>query len=46
MTVKENLEFYGRFKGLENIEQYIDETLEKFNLAPKRGTLAANLSGG
>jgi ABC-type multidrug transport system ATPase subunit len=46
MTVTENLEFYGRFKGMERIEVYIDEALEKFNLVAKKNTLAANLSGG
>ena len=46
MTVQENLEFYGRFKGMEGIEAIIEETLEKFNLGSKKNTLAANLSGG
>ena len=46
MTVKENLEFFCRFKGMQRIDLYIDETLEKFNLSSKSGTLAKNLSGG
>ena len=29
-----------------DLQQIIDETLEKFNLTAKKNTLAANLSGG
>ena len=46
MTVAENMEFFYRFKGIDDYQEQIRETLEQYNLYSKRDTLAMKLSGG
>ena len=46
MTVEENLQFFCRFKGVENAQEIVDDILETYNLEPKRDIQAMKLSGG
>ena len=46
MTVRENLQFFCRFKGIDNEEALVNEVLESYNLMSNEKTLAKNLSGG
>ena len=46
MTVRENLQFFCRFKGIDNEEALVNEVLDSYNLMGNEKTLAKNLSGG
>ena len=48
LTVRENLTFFSRFKGVEsdNVEIMIDDILHDYNLKANENTFAMNLSGG
>ena len=46
LTVRENLIFFCRFKGVENEDEVVDEVLESYNLKANEATLAKHLSGG
>ena len=46
MTVFENINFFCRFKDVQDADDKISQNLKLFNLTEKKNTLAANLSGG
>jgi ATP-binding cassette subfamily A (ABC1) protein 3 len=46
MTVKENLQFFAKFKGIADEDHHVQKNLRLFNLESKADTLANNLSGG
>jgi ATP-binding cassette subfamily A (ABC1) protein 3 len=46
MSVQENLEFFGRFKNVENLDEQIVLLLEQFNLTRKAHEKSEELSGG
>lgn len=46
LTVRENLSFISRLFSIQNREETIDQTLEKFALTTRQNQLAGYLSGG
>lgn len=46
MTVRENLIFYCKLKSVDNMDQVIDQTLNKFNLTDRQDAFANDISGG
>ncbi|MFH1287785.1 MAG: ABC transporter ATP-binding protein [bacterium] len=46
LTAEENLSFYGKLYGVENLKDRVDELLEKFNLGVHRDTLVRVFSRG
>lgn len=46
LTGRENLRFFGRLFGLQNLEQTIDRALDRFSVRDRAGELVRNLSRG
>ena len=46
MSIKENLEFYARFKNVQNVDQTVQEMLVKFNLDARQSVKPSEVSGG
>jgi len=46
LSIRQNLDFIGRMYDVRPLKEKVDETLERFGLAPRRDQLAGALSGG
>lgn len=46
MTTRENLTFVARLHGLPDVKGVVDAALEEYELAPRAGQLAGQMSGG
>lgn len=46
MTVRENLSFFAKFRGVPDTDVKIEEMLEQFNMKEKEDSFANQLSGG
>jgi ABC-2 type transport system ATP-binding protein len=46
LSIRQNLDFIGRMYDVRPLKERVDETLERFGLAPRRDQLAGALSGG
>jgi heme exporter protein A len=46
LTVRENLEFFGKLFGVTDLETRVDNELERFNLRDREGVLTRDLSRG
>lgn len=46
MTVRENLIFFCKLKGVDDLDEVVDATLQKFNLKACNSSFAKDISGG
>jgi|GEM_PF-5229339 len=46
VNVRENLEFFGRYKGMENLTESVDYILEAFEMTKFADSIATDLSVG
>jgi len=46
LSIRQNLDFIGRMYDVRPLKERVEETLERFGLAPRRDQLAGALSGG
>ncbi|KAH8288118.1 hypothetical protein KR054_001076 [Drosophila jambulina] len=46
LTVSECIRFYGRLRGIQQVDQFLDRTLDTYELRPYKEVKVRNLSGG